>query len=617
LQEETLTSLENWLLRGKALASEQRWPEAVAAFLQAVQLDGNDPDAWWNLGLAQQNAQDLSAAEQAFARCLAIAPGRLDATICYAQLLNEIGQPERALELLAPALQRAPQLGIAWLILGNAYKTLGDIPAAIDATRRAVAYTPQPFEAQFLLADLLSRVWRLDECEAVLEGLLAQQPNYADARVLLGICLRAQARHVESLAALRHSLVLQHDPHRHSIYLAGLHYVEGTTPQSLLAAHREWNRLSGGLADPVTACPPTGRAPGKLRLGFVSADFASHPIGYLALPALQALDKSRVEMVCYSDRTSEDDITAQFRHAATAWRTIRGRSDDEVADQIRADGVHLLFDLAGHFGERMTLYRHKPAPRQISWLGYVGTTGLAMIDFLLADRFHIPAGEDHCYIESVLRLPADYACYQPPEVTPPVGSLPAFSAGRVTFGCFNNPAKYSPRLFDAWAAVLRETPGSQLFLKFGGLDQPRFAARLAQEFAKRSIDPNRLILEPMAPHYEALEAYGRVDLALDTQPYSGGLTTCEALWMGVPVVTFPGPTFAARHSTSHLSNAGLSQFVAADWNGYVELALRWSRDLPALAALRLSLRDQLRTSRLCDASAFAADFLRVLETCWP
>jgi predicted O-linked N-acetylglucosamine transferase (SPINDLY family) len=210
-------------------------------------------------------------------------------------------------------------------------------------------------------------------------------------------------------------------------------------------------------------------------------------------------------------------------------------------------------------------------------------------------------------------MPHDYICYSPPDDAPPVGPLPALACGNWTYGCFNNPAKFHPGLFDLWAEILRRVPEARLLLKYGGLDQPPLQQRIRQQMAARGVDPARLVLEGWSEHGELLARYGQVDLALDTQPYSGGLTTCEALWMGVPVVTFPGRTFAGRHATSHLHHAGLGMFVADSPQQYVELAVAWSQRREELATLRAGLRPQVRRSPLCDAAAFARDWLDLLR----
>jgi len=266
----------------------------------------------------------------------------------------------------------------------------------------------------------------------------------------------------------------------------------------------------------------------------------------------------------------------------------------------------------GHTGTRLLAFARKPAPLQITWLGYVGTTGLTAMDCLLADRFHVHPDEERFYCEQVIRMPHDYVCYGPPPISPDVGPLPAASAGHVTFGCFNNAVKLSPPILDAWAQSLLRVPQSRLLIKNRSMNQPELRDRLHAHFAQHGIPPQRILLEGGSPHNELLASYGRVDLALDTQPYSGGLTTCEALWMGVPVVTFPGRTFAGRHSTSHLCNAGYSQFVAEDRNGYIELAVSWANRLDELAIIRAHLRETMQRSPLCDAPRFARDFLNLM-----
>jgi len=244
------------------------------------------------------------------------------------------------------------------------------------------------------------------------------------------------------------------------------------------------------------------------------------------------------------------------------------------------------------------------------------------MDYLLADRFHVKEGDEQFYTEKILRMPNGYACYGPPEDSPEVGPLPAGresgdgSRKLVTFGCFNNPAKFSPSILNAWAEILRRVPCSRLLLKYGGLDDAQVQERLRGEFAKRGIEPEQILLEGWSPHQELFKAYNRVDLALDTQPYSGGLTTCEALWMGVPVITFPGQTFAGRHSVSHLTNAGYEQFIAADAAGYVDLAVQWASRLDELATIRSQMRERVRHSPLCDAPRFAGDFLAILRAAW-
>jgi len=290
-----------------------------------------------------------------------------------------------------------------------------------------------------------------------------------------------------------------------------------------------------------------------------------------------------------------------------------GMSDEELAEQIRRDQIDVLIDLMGHTGRRLTVFARRPAPVQATWLGYVGTTGLVAMDYLLADRFHVRPGEEHWYCESIRRLPNSYACYRPPEYLPEICELPAAANGRITYGSFSNPAKLSPMLLDAWGTILQRASASQLLLKFAALHEPHVSRPIRDRFVQQGIAADRILFESGSPHPEFLAAYGRIDLALDTQPYSGGVTTCEALWMGVPVVTFPGRTFAGRHATSYLSTAGLTEFIADNLSGYVDLAVSWASKLDELAAIRRSLRSRIEQSPIGDAAAFAGDFLTVLE----
>jgi predicted O-linked N-acetylglucosamine transferase (SPINDLY family) len=352
-------------------------------------------------------------------------------------------------------------------------------------------------------------------------------------------------------------------------------------------------------------------------LGFLSPDLGRHPVGYFLVRVLESLDPAQCETVCYSDRAVHDNVTARFQAAATRWHDVFGISDPRLAAEIRAEGIDILFDLAGHTsGNRLLVFARKPAPIQVTWAGYVGTTGLETMDYLLADRWEVPPGAEPYYRERVLRMPDGYVCFDPPADAPAVTPLPAPQRGGVTFASFNNPAKITPQVIEVWSRILDRLPGSRLVLKFRGQDEGGVARRFLDLFAAQGIDRDRVELLGGSPHAEFLAAYQRVDLALDPFPYNGGLTTCEALWMGVPVITCPGQTFAGRHSLSHLSNVGLTETIAADLDQYVELAVGLAADLPRLASLRAGLRQRVAASPLCDGKRFAANLTALLRAVW-
>jgi protein O-GlcNAc transferase len=340
-------------------------------------------------------------------------------------------------------------------------------------------------------------------------------------------------------------------------------------------------------------------------------------VGFFLVRVLENLDRSRAETFCYSDRVATDELTSRLQAAAGVWRDATALDHAQLAQQIRADGIDVLFDLAGHTADnRLLTFARKPAPIQLTWLGYAGTTGLVAMDYLLADRYEVSEGAERHYQERVLRLPDGYVCYDPPRRAPAVSPLPALQQGYVTFGSFNNPAKINAQVAALWANILRRVPRARLMLKYTGWDDAAAVRSLAESLVAAGVEAGRLQCHGWSPHAELLAHYQRVDLAIDPFPYSGGLTTCEALWMGVPVVTCPGETFASRHSLSHLSSIGLTETVARDPDHYVELAVALAQDLPRLAALRARLRPQMESAPLCDGPRLARNLLTLLRRVW-
>ena len=352
---------------------------------------------------------------------------------------------------------------------------------------------------------------------------------------------------------------------------------------------------------------------GRLRLGFVSPDLGRHAVSYFLVRVLENLSQEQHDTICYSDRRVKDDLTRRLQAAATQWRDVAGMSDQRLAEQIRADRIDILFDLSGHTaGNRLLVFARKPAPIQITWIGYTGTTGLAAMDYLLADR-EWSRKEPSTTIASVCCGCRRAICVTiRRDAAPPVGPLPSLTKGYPTFGSFNNPAKITPQVVAVWAKILRRLPGARLVLKYRGLSEPTVKRRYLDLFAAHGVEPQRLELQPSSSFAEYLATYQQVDLALDPFPFSGCTTTCEALWMGVPVITCPGETFASRDSFSHLSSVGLTETIARDLDEYVELAVSLAGDLPRLAALRAGLRQRMAASPLCDGKRFASNLASMI-----
>ena len=570
---------------GGAYGALGRFPEAVACFRHALELEPEYAEAYNNLGNALSSQRKL---DEAVACC------------------------RRALEL-------KPDYAEAYNNLGNTFRDVGELGEAVENYRRALDLKPDFAMAHNGLGVAFNDRSNPDEAVACFRRALDIKPDFADAHNNMGGAFNNQGLLDEAVACFRRAPELIPDfAGAQSNLLFTLQYCAGVTPAALAEAHAEFDRQHAAPLGVAIAPHENVRDPHRrLRLGFVSPDLALHPVGFFLVRILENLSQEQQDVICYSDRIIKDDLTRRFQAAATQWRDVIGMGDERLAEQIRADRVDILFDLAGHTAHnRLLVFARKPAPIQITWIGYEGTTGLATMDYLLADRHVVPVGTEQYYREHVLRMPDGYLCYDPPAAAPPVGPLPALAKGYTTFGSFNNLAKITPEVVAVWAKILHRAPTARLVLKYRGLGDPTVKQRYLDLFAAHDVGPQRLELLPFGSYAEYLATYHEVDVALDPFPFSGSATTCDALWMGVPVVTCPGETFASRHSLSHLSNVGLTETIAHDLDEYVELAVNLAADLPRLAGLRAGLRQRMSASPLCDGKRFAAHLESILRDVW-
>jgi predicted O-linked N-acetylglucosamine transferase (SPINDLY family) len=354
-----------------------------------------------------------------------------------------------------------------------------------------------------------------------------------------------------------------------------------------------------------------------LRVGYVSADFWSHPVGFLGGAAIGRHKRPDFTVIAYANQAISDNITAGIAASVDLWRPILGFGDEAVARQIVADGIDILIDLSGHTGgNRLGVFARRPAPLQLSWLGYFATTGLPSIDAILLDDEHIAEGGEARFSEQVVRLPMGRFCYMPRADMPDPAPPPAEQAKVVTFGSFNNSAKLNAETLDLWARVLQAVPGSRLVLKWNHLTDPLLAARITDRFVSRGIAAERILPEGAELHDGLLAAYGRIDIALDPMPFTGALTTCEALWMGVPVVTLPGTRAVSRQTHAILARIGLTRWSASDADDYVRIAVGLAGDAATRREMRTGLRERMRASPLCDPAGFVSGLESVYRSLW-
>ena len=611
------------------------------------------------IALAHYRAGRLQEAERICLEILRVSPDSPDVLHRLGLIAYRQGQYERATAHIAQAVRLDGQRADYYNNLGELLRIQERASEAIACYRRAIELKPDCAEAYNNLGTVLAYQGSHGAAVGCFREAVRLNPGYAAAHNNLGVALGAAGSPDEAIACYRRALELM--PGYAEAYdniLCALQYRAGVTLAELRDAHDEYERRYAAPLRAEWHPHQNSRDPDRpLRLGFVSPDLWRHPVAFFLIRALENLDRHTCRVTCYSDRVVPNDLTARFQAASAAWRDSFAMSDPQLAEQIRADRIDILFDLTGHTRKnRLLVFARKPAPIQITWIGYEGTTGLKAMDYILADRYEIPPEAEPYYTERVLRMPEGYLCYDPPSHAPAVGPLPALTsdyatraantpgepnttscspcgrkvggegaaafsgslgtAGRLTFASFNNPAKITPQVVACWARILYRLPQARLILKYRGMDDRGAQGRLRGLFDAQGVSAGRVEFLGWSPHAETLALYNQVDIALDPFPFTGGATTCDALWMGVPVVTCPGETFASRHGLSHLSNVGLAELIARDVGQYVDLAVGLAEDLPRLAALRAGLRQRMARSPLCDGKRFAGDFMEIVRRVW-
>jgi protein O-GlcNAc transferase len=602
---------------GNALGDQGEVDEAIRSYRRALTLRPAFPDAHKNLGDVFLKQRKLVEAAASYGRALALKPDFPDAHNNLGVALKDLGKLDEAIAAFGQALTIRPDYVDAHINLGNALRDRGDPDAAMASYRRALAIKPNCAQALHNLGTVFEDQARFDEASASYERALALNPNFAESHNNLANTLKHQGRVEEALDSYERVLALKPDfAGAHSNLLLTQHYSDRISNAQLLATARRF----GEQFDQKSADRSfkNDRSHGRrLRIGYVSGDFQQHPVGFLLARVLEAHDRAAFEIYCYVNSANADPVTDRLRAAADHWRGIVGLSDADAAALIERDRIDILVDLSGHTAKnRLQMFALRAAPIQVSWLGYFGATGLKAMDYLVMDHATMPLGEERWFSEAIVRLPYGRFCYAPPAYAPEPVDPPALKRGLVTFGSFNNVAKIGSGVIDLWATVLQATPKSRLLLKWKSFDNENVRRRFSDAFAAAGVAPDRLELRGFSLHPEMLAQYGDVDIALDTFPFGGGLTSCEALWMGVPVVTWPGDRPASRQSVGFLDILGLDECVARAPAEYVQCATDLAADPDRLLALRHSLRARMAASPLCDGARFTPTLEAAFKQMW-
>jgi len=585
LVEQQPRSAEARISLAKLLLDCGRADQAVAAMEAAIALrPGNLAGCYNNLGVIHDHQKNWQAAAAAYRQAIALQPTYAIAHKNMGDALRQLGQLESALASYETAVGCAPAFGEARAALGLALYLGGQFRKAIEQLHLAIQLNPRD----------------------------------GNSHTNLALCHARLAEHDSALAAARRAVEIDpSDPELHSNLIAMLNYTQGGTPVIMLNESREWHRRHVVPLAQFHRRHANSRRPDRpLRIGYISPDFREHPVSVFIEPVLAHHDRSHFTIACYAQVAAPDVVTGRIESTTDLWRNIVGRSHDEVAQQVRADGIDILVDLCGHLlDNRLPVLARKPAPVQSLWLGYLNTSGTSRIDYRLTDGWADPVDSaDLFYSEKLFRLPHAFFVYQPPVEAPPVGPSPMLTAGHVSFASFNNFTKITPMTVEMWAGILQAVPNARLLMS---RVPPDAVDGLLNSFRSFGVDIARIEIKKKMSVPEYFESHNRVDISLDPFPWTGHTTTCHSLWMGVPVVSLAGPTAISRAGMSVMGPLDLNKgWVAATPREYVRLAVEWAGKPRELAELRASLRDRMHRSPLTDAAGFTRHLESAYRQMW-
>lgn len=607
-----------WTLLGAILRGQKHNREALHPMMTAASLCPQDATMQFNVG---NNLRDLGELENAaawYSTAVSVNPQFAQAHYQLANVQYDLGRLLESERSYQQALRLRPADVRALANLAHVQQDIGQHDSAFETMRRALTVEPDNAVLHFNLADLLHDQGRLREAQQACLRALELQPSFVPALCNLGVILGDLGDSAGALSSYRRALELAPDDvDARSGLLFLLNYSPALSSDLRLREALEFGRkLAATTKSAYTRwnCSPK---PDRLKVGLVSGDFREHSVGYFLENFLSQVDPARLDLIAFPTNAQSDTLTGRIRPYFSQWTPLTGLSDSMAAQRVHDMGVHILVDLSGHTTHnRLPVFALRPAPVQVTWLGYFATTGVDAIDFLIADPWSLLPEQEPFFTEHIWRLPNTRLCFTPPSEPVEVNALPLQSKGTVTFGCFSNLNKINHEVIALWSRVLDQVPGSQLLMKARQFKDPQVAKDFSARFAGYGIKSDRVILEGPSTRRGYLETYHRVDIGLDTFPYPGGTTTAESLWMGVPVLTLAGKDFLSRQGVGLMTAAGLPDWIATDDDDYVAKAVNHAAGTIELSRLRQKLRSQVLASPIFDAQSFACDFEDALYGMW-
>lgn len=610
---------------GSAYKGQKMPTKAINTYKNALKLQPNHFETLFNLANTLLEEFECLEAKYYFQKILQLWPDTPEALFGLGQVHNVLKEDEEAIRCFNRILTTQPTHLPALNSLGLCQQRLGHFDEAISTYKQAIKLSPDTPEAMNNIGNVLVHQGKLHEALTWYQKACQTQPDYEESLVNLSWTYAQHGLLKESIDCLHDLCSKRPDSlNAYSDLLINLNYDPALSNKELFtAAQGWWQRFTNSHPDTKPTVRnlsfPNIHNNKLLRIGFVSPDFRQHPVGTFLLPLFRNISKDKFEVHCYAEipKNSHDMITAKLLSLADQWYTTFGKDDETVAQQIINDRIDILIDLAGHSAHnRLAVLARKPSPVQVSWLGYVNTTGLPVIDYRITDQITDPAGSEKFHSESLVRLPHGFFCYSPPDNSPEISPLPGLSTGTITFGSFNNIKKISGEVINIWAQVLHQVPTSKLLWVSKVFTDSHIRSHFMNLFINHGITPERIKMVGSLPMLEYLAIHKEVDIALDPFPHNGHTITCHSLWMGVPIITLEGNRYATRMGASIMKRIGLERCVAQTTDEYITKAKMLAKNPADLAQLRSSMRQRLKYSEICKPAQFARDFESALLKIW-
>lgn len=603
---------------GAVLSAQQKFQEAVTCYKKAIELVPGFTQALNNCGVALKQSGESGEALQYYRQAVAADPGYWEAYTNMGVALQEQGQLKAALDCHDHAIKLQPNFADSYYNRGVVLQEQGRFGEAQKSHEAAIRLKPGFVRAYCNLGLVLHEQGLLSQALASYQSAIAAEPAMPEAYANLGALLQDMGRLDEAYTFYAKAIEL--NPEYVSAYsnlLMLMNYLPRDCADDYMAVARRYNELVKSKATPLVSETAAGQSLSKLRIGFVSGDFRKHPVGYFLEALLRNIDTERFELYAYPTAEVFDDFSEELRHHFSGWHSLYGLSDQQAAELIVSHGVHVLIDLAGHTqNNRLPVFAFKPAPLQVSWLGYFATTGLDTIDCLVGDEYVTPMDGEEKFTEAIWRLAEARWCYSVPRYEIEVSPLPALGNGYITFGCLNNLSKINAKVMMLWSRVLTSVPGSRLKMKSYQFSDEATREAVLNQFASLGVESSRISIEEPGDFGSYLQTYSGIDIVLDTFPFSGGTTSIDSLWMGVPVLTLEGRSLVSRQGVGVLNCVGLTDWIAATEDEYLEKVVAFARDIESLSRLRASLRERALASPLFDGEGFARRFEAAISAMW-